>query len=132
MKKNYIEVFVALIVAFFVIIYFMDYTAKHQYYIIRNPITFSEPFLNLTPDSYDNSKPNQPYALLNGVLPVKEGQVKGPLNSQTCYDHDFQTRLERTGNYIQRTNNYKHDDPESCTSPFQEFVTAFYKVEPLA
>jgi hypothetical protein len=64
-------------------------------------------------------------------LPVKENQVKGPLNSQTCYDHDFQTRLELTGNYIHRTNNYRHEDPESCTSPFQEFVTAFYKVDPL-
>ena len=137
MKKNYIELFVGIVVVFFVIVYFMDYTANNTYYIIRNPITYREPFTMTARtqeevgDSYNNSTPNQPYALLNGVLPVKEGQVKGPLNSQTCYDHDFQTRLEKTGNYIQRTNNYKRADPESCTSPFQEFVTAFYKVEPL-
>jgi hypothetical protein len=130
MKKSYIELFVAVVITFLVIIYFMDYYSNNRYYLIRNPIKFREPF-TLAPDSYDNSKPNEPYALLAGVLPVKEHQVRGPLNSQTCYDHDFQTRLELTGNYIQRTNNYRHEDPESCTSPFQEFVTAFYKVDPL-
>jgi len=131
MKKNYTELFVAAIVTFLIIIYFMDYYTNNRYFIIRNPITVREPF-TLAPDNYDNTHVKQPYTLLNDILHVKEDAVRGPLNSQTCYDHDFQTRLEKTGNYIQRTNNYKHEDPESCTSPFQEFVTAFYKVEPLA
>ena len=131
MKKSYIELFIAAVVSLFIIIYILDSYHNKGYYLIRNPIKYREPF-TLAPDAYDNSKPNEPYALLSGVLPVKENQKRGPLNSQSCYDHDFQTRLELTGNYIQRTNNYRHEDPESCTSPFQEFVTAFYKVEPLA
>lgn len=128
--KNYTELFIAIVITFLVLIYGMDYYANNRYYLVRNPIKYREPF-TLAPDNYDNTKADEPYALLSGVLPVKTNQVKGPLNSQSCYDHDFQTRLERTGNYIQRTNNYRHEDPESCTSPFQEFVTAFYKVDPL-
>jgi hypothetical protein len=83
--------------------------------------------IDLMPEKID-----RPFSLLEGVLPLKEKQVKGDLNSQRCYEGDFQTRLERTGNYIQRTNNYKHEDAESCSSPYQEFVTAYYDVKPLA
>ena len=139
MKHNrFIEIVICFIFLFFVIIYFVDhYTLSNMngsYTITRKTIkeTFmnsdlSDP-LNLT--EYDNA--NQPFTLLHDVLPIKENQKSGPLNSQTCYDGDFQKRLEKTGNYLQRTNNYRHEDPESCSSLYQEFVTAYYKVEPLA
>lgn len=126
MKNRYVEIFIGTIFTFFLIIFFLDAYEGAKYYIVRNPITFREPMTDLIPQTVD-----RPYSLLEGVLSLKENQKGEKLNSQTCYEGDFQNRLERTGNYIQRTNNYKHEDAESCSSPFQEFVTAYYDVKPL-
>lgn len=105
----------------------MDFFSLHHYIVIRSALPYKESFVDLVPSPSDAS-----YSLLDGVIPLKQVQHDGNLNSQTCYDSDFQKRLERTGNYLQRTNNYRHKDPESCTAPFQEFVNAYYKVEPLS
>ena len=95
-------------------------------YVIRPAIPYIEPMVDLMPEEVE-----QPYSLLNGVLPLKDIQTGGLLNSQTCYEGDFQTRIEKTGNFRQLTNNYKRNDGESCSSPLQEFVTAYYDVKPL-
>jgi hypothetical protein len=127
MKIRYIEIFIASVFLFLFIIYFLDFFSLNEYIIIRNPNQYKEAFVTLEPADVNAS-----YSLLNGILPLKDKQNYGKLNSQTCYDTSFTTRLERTGNYLQRTNNYRHKDPESCTSPKQEFVNAYYKLEPLA
>ena len=126
MKNRYVEIFIGTVFLFFLVVFFLDAYEGSKYYIVRNPITFREPMVDLMPEKVDKS-----YSLLEGVLPLKNVQTSGNLNSQTCYEGDFQKRLERTRNYIQRTNNYKHEDAESCSSPFQEFVTAYYDVKPL-
>jgi hypothetical protein len=54
---------------------------------------------------------------------------RGTFNSQTCYETDFQVRLEKTGNYRQLTNNYKRGDPDSCSAPLQDTAMGFYKVD---
>ena len=127
MKNRYIEGFRASIFLFLFIIYFLDFFSVNEYILVRNPIHYKEAFVNLDP-----SDTNASYSLLDGVLPLKDIQNSGKLNSQTCYDVSFPNRLERTGNYLQRTNNYRHKNPDSCTSPKQEFVNAYYKVDPLA
>lgn len=127
MKNRYIEVFISFVFLFLFIIYFLDFFSVNEYLIIRNPITYKESFVDLKPSDTTAS-----YSLLEGVLSLKDKQADGGLNSQRCYDGDFQTRLELTGNYLQRTNNYRHKDADSCSAPFQEFVTSFYKVDPLA
>jgi len=68
--------------------------------------------------------PRQPYALLNGVLPEKTD--KGTLTAQTCYQKDFIEQSNKVGNYIQRTNNFRHAAPDSCSAPFTELVNSFY------
>ena len=98
-----------------------------NYTIVRDAISYKEAMVDLMPENIDTS-----FSLLNGVLPVKEEQVQQKLNSQSCYEGDFNNRLEKTGNYLQRTNNYIHKDAESCNSPYQEFVGAYYNVDPLA
>lgn len=125
-QQNYVQMFILVVFLFFLFIFILD-AQSLKYISYRNPIQFLEPMVDLIPDKID-----RPYSLLEGVLPLKEKQTRGNLNSQRCYEGDFQKRLEPTGNYIQRTNNYKHQDAESCSSPFQEFVTAYYEVEPLA
>jgi hypothetical protein len=72
-----------------------------------------------------------PYLLLKGVLPPHSGPPVSP-TSKACYEADFQTRLERTGNFKQFTNNYKRGVPDSCSAPNHDLTLSFYKVEPLA
>lgn len=85
-----------------------------------------------SPAPAELEKMADPYALLKGWLPTGVDTVdKIKLNAQGCYEGDFQTRLERTGNYRQLTNNYKRGSPDSCTAPFTELVLPFYKTEPI-
>lgn len=137
MKNNhFFEILIGVAFAFLVLLYFVDLQSitkgliesyiENSSSTIRNRIPFIESMVDLKPEEI-----TQPYSLLNGVLPIKDIQTGGMLNSQTCYEGDFQTRIEKTGNFKQLTNNYKHGDAESCTAPLQEFVTAYYNVEPL-
>jgi hypothetical protein len=50
----------------------------------------------------------------------------GNLSAKTCYAADFASHTQKTGNYLQRTNNFKHGIPDSCSSPFTELVNSFY------
>ena len=126
MKNRYVEIFIGTIFLFFLVVFFLDAYEGSKYYIVRNPITFREPMVDLMPQKVDT-----PYSLLEGVLPLKDVQTRGNLNSQTCYEGDFQTRIEKVGSYNQMTNNYRHMDPESCSAPLTEFVSSYYKVESL-
>jgi hypothetical protein len=65
--------------------------------------------------------------LLNPPLSIKEKNTKGDLTAKSCYETDFYRHTDKVGNYIQRTNNFRHGSPESCSSPLTEFVDSFYK-----
>jgi hypothetical protein len=81
-----------------------------------------EGFLAPAPASLD--KPVDPYALLADTLNVKkEG---GKFTAESCYDADFLSQTNKTGNYIQRTNNFRHLGPDSCSAPRTELVNSFY------
>jgi hypothetical protein len=78
-----------------------------------------------------NLDTREPYHLLNGWLEnSKKGSVSC-LTSACCSEADFEQRTNLVGNYVQRTNNYKRGDPESCSTPFHELSTSFYKPTPL-
>ncbi len=89
----------------------------------------------LQPAAAALAEPRTPYTLLNGWLsPIEKGDAPSPASSFTaerCHDSDFQTRLERTGNYRQLTNNYKRESPDSCSAPLQDTALGFYKIDPL-
>jgi hypothetical protein len=77
--------------------------------------------------------PRTPYHLLTGVLknaPV-DNQDNSRLNSCACYGIDYENRIQRTGNFVQRTNNYKRLNPDSCSAPFHELVNNFYEKQTL-
>ena len=50
----------------------------------------------------------------------------GKLTQQQCFEQDGHRIPEKLGDYNQRTNNYVHTYPDSCSSPFKEFVGSFY------
>lgn len=47
------------------------------------------------------------------------------LTAKTCYEADFMSQTQMAGDYTQRTNNFKHAKPDSCSAPL-EFVNKFY------
>ena len=50
----------------------------------------------------------------------------GKMTSEHCYRSDIGESLKKTRNYLQRTNNYRHGHPDSCSAPNHEFVGTFY------
>jgi hypothetical protein len=54
----------------------------------------------------------------------------GP-TAQQCYQVDWARGLERAGSYAQRTNNYKHGYPDSCSAPNHDLILDFYKEKPM-
>jgi hypothetical protein len=94
---------------------------------MKNPIYEFKPN---GPDSIDYAG-REPYQLLKDVLPPapisKDGEEQiSKVNSRSCYATDFKRLLE-SSSYRQMTNNYKHGYPDSCSAPYHELVTSFYK-----
>jgi len=125
------------------------YIQSQEYYgenpILRKRLEVQEPFQsgsssqdplpdlatlpNAAPGDPALNKPREPYNLLAGWLPgVTCDQYP---TAERCHSVDFQTRLERTGNFRQLTNNYKRGDPNSCSGPIQDLVLNFYKTDPI-
>jgi hypothetical protein len=78
----------------------------------------------LAPADANLDKPTDPYALLADALPVKK--EAGKFTAESCYDADFLSQSNKTGNYIQRSNNFPHLGPDSCSAPRTELVNSFY------
>jgi len=77
----------------------------------------------LSPDINDVGPAN----ILKDVIEVNRPfNVVGTLTQQQCYEQDGTRIPERLGDYTQRTNNYVHTYPDSCSSPFKELVGSFY------
>jgi hypothetical protein len=50
----------------------------------------------------------------------------GILTQKQCYEQDGNRIPEILGDYNQRTNNYRHTYPDSCSAPLKEMVGSFY------
>lgn len=60
--------------------------------------------------------------------PWSEGVAGNEPNSEDCYRHNSQACMNsRGGSYAQVTNNYMRLNPDSCSSPFHEFLGNFYR-----
>ena len=91
---------------------------------------WNEGFMVLNPADANLTK--DPYALLESI-PVKPGASEsktGNLTASTCYETDYIAQNQRTGNFDQLTNNFKHVRPDSCSAPFTEIVNTIYREIP--
>ncbi len=61
---------------------------------------------------------------LSDFLQVKSGLT--PYAAGSCFNEDQATSLEPGGQYVQRTNNYRHDYPDNCSALLSEFVGSVY------
>jgi hypothetical protein len=146
--KDMIKVLCAFIVGWLILSLALAlFTQSRDFYghnpILRPRLEVKEPFQSgggdtvgiteivaggLQPGDPGLAAPRSPYALLN--LPTTTEPII--LTAQECHEADFATRLEKTGNFRQMTNNYRHGDPDSCTGWTEELNMAIYKTEPLA
>lgn len=128
-------------------LFLLAWMYRSQFWMGKNPIVRQrleriEPFqnnstmedrvenlTNLEPDTANLENPRDPYALLKDVVKPLPPNAKG-LTAETCYGVDFQTRLEKTGNFRQLTNNYKRGTPDSCSTPDHSLMS-FYKPDPV-
>lgn len=85
---------------------------------------YHEAFANYSDATLD--KPRDSYALLNDYKKTKPTSETSSLTAESCYDKDFLAKTELTGNFIQRTNNFRHANPDSCTTPLTELVNTVY------
>jgi len=76
-------------------------------------------------------QPRKPYNLLEQLPAAPRGSISC-LKASCCAESDFEMRTNQTGNFLQRTNNYKREFPDNCTGPLHEFTLAFYKPTPLS
>ena len=76
------------------------------------------------------NEPRKPYNLLQNLPPAPRGSISC-LTAACCSESDFEQRTNQTGNFLQRTNNYKREFPDSCSAPLTELNLAFYNNTPL-
>jgi len=68
-----------------------------------------------------------PYHIYNTEIDnTRPYNVIGTLTQQKCYEQDGHRLPEKLQDYSQRTNNYVHTYPDSCSAPFKELVGSFY------
>lgn len=73
------------------------------------------------------------FDLVGDYIPGKpEPRVAMGPTSQQCYEVDWARGLERAGSYAQRTNNYIHGYPDSCSAPNHDLILDFYKEKPMS
>jgi hypothetical protein len=58
----------------------------------------------------------------NPALEKGTGQKLGNLTAQKCYEKDFMAQSAKVGNFIQRTNNFRHEKPDNCSAPLTQMV----------
>ncbi len=76
------------------------------------------------------TSPRKPYNLLEQLPPGPRGSISC-LKASCCAETDFEWRTNLTGNFLQRTNNYKREFPDNCSAPLTEMNLAFYNNEVL-
>ena len=91
------------------------------------PETLTNTTNDSTPALYEIGLKLKNYDLLNDTLESKVGSriATGP-TAQKCYNVDYAKTLERSS-HAQRTNNYIHKNPESCSAPNHDLILDFYK-----
>lgn len=57
---------------------------------------------------------------------LKSKGTDGTMTASSCFQQDFLAQSEKVGNYIQRTNNFRHGTPDNCSAPRTELVDAIY------
>jgi hypothetical protein len=114
-------------------VYYHDYIQTRPEGFMNVPQPFVEKVVPGGNEERTNLSPGlafdvQTEKLLNIPIMDKETALQnwGKMTSETCYHMDQGEQLKPTRNFLQRTNNYLHTSPDSCSAPNHEFVGTFY------
>jgi hypothetical protein len=72
------------------------------------------------------------YKLLADTIRPTDKTGLTTIGSEKCYNTNYQSKIELVGNLNQRTNNYRHQYPDTCAGTRQEMILGFYEPTPLA
>jgi hypothetical protein len=61
------------------------------------------------------------------LTPEESQDYWGRMTSEKCFRSDMAEPLNKTRNFLQRTNNYSRSHPDSCSAPNHEFIGTFYR-----
>lgn len=88
-------------------------------------------FIGNSGNGYAGAEPDVPLAVFNQGLPLADMLATQTgltgMDAEGCASVDKAREMELDGQYIQRTNNYKRDYPDNCSSPLSELVGSVYK-----
>jgi hypothetical protein len=104
---------------------FMNPTIPQELFVASVPATGGvAPAGGLSP-----ADATAPTAILDAVPAMDTATAEanwGQMTSERCYRTDIGESLKKTRNYLQRTNNYTHAHPDSCSAPNHELIGTFY------
>ncbi len=88
-------------------------------------------FRTLMSEYFTVAIPDVDVAEFNVALPLQDfltpaGTRLSGLDAAGCAGADTARQLELGGQYVQRTNNYRRDYPDTCSAPLTELVGAVY------
>lgn len=92
------------------------------YYLLDSTETHSDTLSNAHSDTQSNAHSD---ALSNAQSDALSS-THSDVTSRSCYETDFESSIEKTGNFRQTTNNYKRKNPDNCSTLRHEFI-GFYK-----
>ena len=98
-----------------------------------------ENFTNATPNESPNpdgtgqiyrsgpADTDSSYKLLADTIRPSDKTGLTTMGSEKCYNTNYQSKIELVGNLAQRTNNYRHQYPDTCAGTRQEMILGFYE-----
>ena len=95
--------------------------------LCKAPLTTPNPEIS-GPAETTLETPREPYHLLGDYMrpASQEGRIAN-FTSESAYMSDAQRYIEKTGNYGQLTNNYKHKKPDNGSTWLHELSLSFYE-----
>ena len=95
--------------------------------VVTKPAVGECPGSLLNAAGYEGGLKLKHYDLLDDILkPTDCKHIAFGPTAAKCYGIDYGNTLEKSS-YAQRTNNYQHKRPESCSAPNQDLILGFYK-----
>ena len=95
--------------------------------VVTKPAVGECPGSLINAAGYEGGLKLKNYELLDDVLkPTESTHVAVGPTAAKCYGIDYTHSLEKSS-YAQRTNNYQHKRPDSCSAPNQDLILGFYK-----
>jgi hypothetical protein len=94
--------------------------------VVTKPAVGECPGTLLNAANYEGGLKLNNYHLLDTLRPTESTRVAVGPTAAKCYGIDYKRTLEKSS-YAQRTNNYQHKRPDSCSAPNQNLILGFYK-----